>query len=63
MFGLGLFEIALLAGLIVLIFGIGPARRLAESAYRTYRTVQQTKQDIRDSLHVDAILGKKNRKP
>ncbi|MDW7644553.1 MAG: hypothetical protein SCI25_05880 [Desulfuromonadales bacterium] len=63
MFGLGLLEIALLAGLIVLILGVGPARRLAESAYRTYRTVQQTKQDIRDSLRVDAILGKKDRKP
>jgi len=63
MFGLGLFEIALLASLIILIFGAGPARRLAESVYRTYRTVHQTKQDIKDSLRVDAILGKKDRKP
>jgi len=61
MFGLGFVEIALLALLIVLIFGAGPARRLAETAFKTYKTVNKTKQDLKDMVSLDGLLGKKDR--
>jgi Sec-independent protein translocase protein TatA len=64
MFGFGFWEIAILIGLLVLVFG---AKRLPEILRRgveIHGKVNQTKQEVRSLFSLDGLLGRdRDKKP
>ncbi|BCR03973.1 hypothetical protein DESUT3_10420 [Desulfuromonas versatilis] len=61
MFGLGMVEIGILVALVVLVFGGAKARELFSTAFKTYQKVNQTKQELRNMVSLDGLLGKKDK--
>jgi Sec-independent protein translocase protein TatA len=61
MFGFGIFEIAMVVGLLVLVLGAGPARRLIETLFGAYRKVEETKQEIRKTFSLGDLFSRKKK--
>jgi Sec-independent protein translocase protein TatA len=47
MFGFGLFEIVILLGLVILVFGAAKARKMIDTGLHIHREVDKTRQEIR----------------
>ncbi len=62
MFGFGIWEIALLLLVLVILFGIGPVRDMASRAFGLYRKVDEAKRSLRDPLNLGDILGRGKKK-
>ncbi len=61
MFGLGMVEIGILVALVVLFFGGPKARDIIGRVFKTYQKVNQTKQELRNMVSLDGMLGKKDK--
>lgn len=63
MFGLGFWEIAILAIVLVAIFGIGPVKAMAAKAMQAKDQLDDAKKTLRDPLGLRDIAsgGKKRR--
>jgi Sec-independent protein translocase protein TatA len=61
MFGFGYLEIIVVAALLVLVIGIGPARKLFDTIFGVYREVEKTKQEIRQTFSLGGLFRRKNK--
>lgn len=62
MFGFGIWEMALLLGVVVLLFGVGPVRAMIGRGLDLYRKVNETRQALRDPLKLGDLLREKDKK-
>ncbi len=58
MFGFGLMEIAILIGLLVLIFGTRRLPEILRRGVEIYGKVNQTKQEARNLFSLEGLLGR-----
>ena len=62
MFGLGLIEIALLIGLLVLLFGARPVGRMLDKGLRAHRSWQKAKGEVTGRLNPLSFFDRKEKK-
>jgi Sec-independent protein translocase protein TatA len=61
MFGFGYLEIIIVAALVVLVLGIGRARKLFDTLFGMHRRVEKAKQELRQTFSLSDLLPRKKK--
>jgi Sec-independent protein translocase protein TatA len=61
MFGFGYLEIIIVAAMLVLVLGIGPARKLFDTIFGIHRRVETAKQEIRQTFSLGGFFQRKKK--